>query len=279
MSRLLLSFVSLVMFLSGRCTGEASSLSSHGTLLVSVPTESGLVVCSDKREWNEIRGATDGITKIYVVNRRAAFALAGTNAVLNRTTLQPMFSIKALTQKHLQSTTEQQLFQKIVTLPEFLNDNYSRFHLETGLKLDHPPYVTDDVVYSIIIWHISKAKVMVHQVQCHATGETGCVASLRDVTQQLGQRAYLDGQTNFVLAAIRQSDPRFKSFKDDPDIRTVWTSSNPKNISVEMALRFARKTIRDTNQFHHLVSTTETMVSVGADCSLMNPSRGFEWLK
>jgi hypothetical protein len=68
-------------------------------------------------------------------------------------------------------------------------------------------------------------------------------------------------------------------FKADPDIKKVWTAENPNTVSPDLAVRFGRKVILFTNKFHHLVSTTPTLVSAESDCSLMSKSRGFEWLE
>ena len=102
---------------------------------------------------------------------------------------------------------------------------------------------------------------------------------VKDATQEFQRKVQGKGQTEFILAAIRDSDPRFKKFKADPDIKSVWTSDNPLDVQPALAARFGRKVIRATNELHHLVSATPTMVSAESDCSLMDFSRGFEWLK
>ena len=257
------------------------SVSSHGSLAVFVPTTSGLVVCTDKREWNSIRGASDTEIKIYNINSKAAFTVTGTVAILDPTTLQPLFSVKDLVIKHLKDETKQRFVDKIQSLPKLLNDSYVSFRLREGKDLAPSPGRTDDVIYSVTAWYASENRVNVAQVQLHSSGhEPSGVVSYQDVTEQFSRMVNVDGQTDFILAAIRNSDPRFASFKADPEIRTVWTSEDPTTVSPVLGVRFGRKVIRATNEFHHLVSeSTPTMVSAESDCSLMNPSHGFEWLK
>jgi hypothetical protein len=253
------------------------SVASHGSLAVFVPSASGLVVCADKREWNRIRGASDTETKIYNINPKAAFTITGAVAILDPTTLQPVFSVKDLVIRCLKDGTKQRFVEKLHALPKRLSDSYAAFRKAGGAVLEPVPDRTDDVTYSVTVWYTSGNRVNVTQVQLHdGSGEV----SYRDVTDQFSRTVNIDGQTEFVLAAIRNSDPRFATFKEDPEIRTVWTSRDPTTVSPDLAARFGRKVIRATNEFHHLVSVSNpTMVSAGSDCSLMAPSRGFEWPK
>jgi hypothetical protein len=234
------------------------------------------VVCTDKREWNSIRGASDTETKIYAIDSKAAFTITGSVAVLDPSTLRPLFSVQELAIKYLKDETKRPLRERIHSLPKALNDAYLRFE-QGGAKLEKDPGATDDVISSITVWYASEDRLHVSQVQLHDTGKWGF--SDKDNTKEFNQRLYIEGQTNFILAAIRNSDPRFKTFKADPDIKTIWTSENPMDVSPALAVQFGRKIIRATNEFHHLVSATPTMVSAESDCSLMNPSRGFDWLK
>jgi hypothetical protein len=131
------------------------------------------------------------------------------------------------------------------------------------------------------VWYASEGRVHVNQVQLHDTGDEGFGEfSGKDTTEEFNRMVQVDGQTDFIRAAIRHSDPRFKTFKADPDIQTVWTSENPMDVSPALAVQFGRKIIRATSEFHHLVSpSVPTMVSAESDCSRMNGSRGFEWLR
>ncbi len=105
-------------------------------------------------------------------------------------------------------------------------------------------------------WHAQNGRVHVSQVQLHATGDGDLRGfSEEDTTEELKRKFEIEGQTEFILAAIRNSDLRFETFKADPDIKTVWTSKNPMGVTPAPAVKFE------------------------SDCSLMNPSRGFDWLK
>jgi hypothetical protein len=255
-------------------------IASHGSLAVFVPTASGLVVCTDKREWNPIRGASDTEMKIYAIDSKGAFTITGSVAVLDPSTLRPLFSVKELAIKYLKDETTQPLVERIQGLPKALNDAYIRFRQGGGRGLERSPGATDDVITSITVWYTHKGRVHVSQVQLHDTGDTDFRGfSEKDTTAEFNRKFEIEGQTEFILAAIRNSDPRFKTFKADPDIKTVWTSKNPMDVTPALAVKFGRKIIRATNEFHHLVSPAPTMVSAESDCSLINPSRGFESLK
>ena len=92
-------------------------------------------------------------------------------------------------------------------------------------------------------------------------------------------RFYIEGQTEFILAAMRKSDERFQFFRNDPDVQAVRNARGADDVPLDLAIRFARKVIADTNEYHSLLSTgTPPLVSVDADCSLMSSERGFEWI-
>src|ERR1035438_9464259 len=253
------------------------SVISHGSLLVAVPTSSGLVVCTDKREWNRIGGASDTETKIYPIDSKAAFTITGSVAVLDPSSLLPIFSVKELATKCLKAETKRPLAERIHNLPKVLNAAYKKFEKANKGKLEQSSGAIDDVITSITVWYASGDRVHVSQIQLHNNG--GWEFSYKDPSEEFHRKFYIEGQTEFIVAAIRNSDPRFKAFKTDPDIQTVWTSNDPSKVPHSLAIRFARKIILATNESHHLVSVTPTMVSAEPDCSLMNPSSGFEWLK
>jgi hypothetical protein len=254
---------------------------SHGSLAVFVPTDSGLVVCSDKREWNPVRGASDTETKIYVLNQKAALIITGSIAILDSAAMRPLFSVKDLAIEHLKDETPPGFVDRIRSLPKAMDDAYLGFLQGGGKKLEQSPGATDDIIYSITVWYASEARVNVSRIQLHSSSDAGHGGvTYQDVTEELGRSLYIEGQTDFILAAIRKSDSRFATFRADPEIKAVLISTDPATVSAALAVRFGRKIIRATNEFHHLVSAdTPNMVSADSDCSLMNPSRGFEWLK
>jgi len=270
----------LTLFVGSVPTLGTVGIASHGSLVAFVPTAAGLVVCADKREWNPIKGASDTEIKIYPIDSKAAFTITGSVAILDPSTLRPLFSVKELTLTHLKDETVHPLVERIRSLPKALNGAYIRFRQGGGKELERPPGATDDVITSITVWYACKGHVHVRQVQFHAARDAGFGGfSDKDTTEEFNRKVMIDGQTAFVIAAIRDSDPRFKTFKADPDIKTVWTSENARDMTPTLAVKFGRKIIQDTNEFHHLVSATPTTVSAESDCSLMNPLRGFEWLK
>src|ERR1035441_2852298 len=131
-------------------------IASHGSLAVFVPTASGLVVCTDKREWNPIRGASDTETKIYAIDSKGAFTITGSVAVLDPSTLRPVFSVKELAIKYLKDETTHPLIERIHSLPRALSDAYVPFRQAGGRELERSPGATDDVITSITVWYAYK---------------------------------------------------------------------------------------------------------------------------
>ena len=73
-----------------------------GTLVVAVPVSQGLVVCSDKRLYNEATGTfRDDFTKIHKVNDKALFVATHTTGFLNQASGKMAFDIFDLTQNYV----------------------------------------------------------------------------------------------------------------------------------------------------------------------------------
>jgi hypothetical protein len=187
--------------------------------------------------------------------------------------------VAELTASYLGADSARPLGERIKSLPKALQDAYAGFRQNGRGEPAPSPGSTDDVIYSVTIWYTSERQIQIRRVESHAVlGGGPPMMSYRDVTEDLSRKFYIEGQTDFVLAAVRRSDPRFVSFKSDSDIQTVWTSESAGAISQAVAERFGRKLIRATSEFHHLVATSPALVSPESDCSLMSPTRGFEWL-
>jgi hypothetical protein len=72
---------------------------SKGTLIVTVPVKEGLVICTDKREYNVVRGATDNQMKIRELGPRAAFAEVALHGFCD-VKIQRLSSISPRLQRH-----------------------------------------------------------------------------------------------------------------------------------------------------------------------------------
>lgn len=251
---------------------------SHGTLVVFVPSKMGLLVCADKRSWNPMRGARDTETKIRTLGQKSAFVVTGSVEVLDSKNWGTMFSVRDVISEHFKDLRSKRFVNKLDTLPGVLENAYRAFVRQDGIHLEPSPGSTDDVIYSVTIWYVLSGHLRIKQIQLHAGDDLGKM-TYNDVTEALSQQISLDGQSDFILAAIRKSDPRFAAFKADPEIKTVWTNTNPVNLKTDLAERVARRMIGSTNTFHSMVSSFPTMVSATADCSLMNHTTGFKWLK
>src|ERR1700683_3398202 len=76
-------------------SSPAALLRTHGSLVITIPTHDGLLVCADKREYNELQGPIDGRMKIFTVGRKTAFAITGVARILDRQTLKTTFDVSA----------------------------------------------------------------------------------------------------------------------------------------------------------------------------------------
>jgi hypothetical protein len=48
--------------------------SSHGTLVITIETKEGIVMCADRREYNRERGASDNQDKMFKLSTTSVFS-------------------------------------------------------------------------------------------------------------------------------------------------------------------------------------------------------------
>ncbi len=70
------------------------SITSSGSLAAFVPTQRGMVVCADRREYNRVSGASDTTLKVRKLGPRAAFVVTGANGILDPTAHHYLFSMQ-----------------------------------------------------------------------------------------------------------------------------------------------------------------------------------------
>jgi len=86
------------------CAFAQDELSSPvgGTLVVAVPVQQGLVVCSDKRLYNDTAGTyRDDYVKIHQVGQNALFVATHTTGFLNKATGKMDFDIFDVALNHV----------------------------------------------------------------------------------------------------------------------------------------------------------------------------------
>src|SRR5437764_438991 len=95
----------LLLLLSGVSIGTTraiaqdldSSVASHGTLIVAIPTQEGLVICADRRVHTKT-GDRDDVLKIRQLDSRSIYAASG---LLYVTTDQELFNLNKSIEGHL----------------------------------------------------------------------------------------------------------------------------------------------------------------------------------
>src|ERR1700740_1755072 len=79
------------------------SLSSHGTLVLTVPTQTGIVMCADRREYNSVKGATDKQDKIFRLSATSGFSIAGNRGILDPKDLHSLYDVPTVVMNFFKS--------------------------------------------------------------------------------------------------------------------------------------------------------------------------------
>ncbi len=278
----LLMIVESQLALTSPQVEKEQALSSCGTLVLTVPTKEGLVVCADKRRYNEIQGATDDEVKVFRLGKGAGFAVSGARAILSRTDFSKLFDatdvvVKYFADKDISNGIEKYWDELQVTIKQ----EYLKYRAAGGPDWEAPVLLPDYRLYVLIFFYLDEAnRIQVMKVEFRYKKEP---PTLLDVvryrtTEVSLKSAQAEGQGEVVGEIIRGQDARFSDLRSNHLIKRFKAGENPATISVNDALKFAKKLVQATNERNHLISNIPTLVSQNSDCAIMSYKEGFKWL-
>lgn len=252
-------------------------LRSHGSLVVTIPSHDGLLMCADRREYNEVQGPVDGRRKIFTVGQKIAFAGTGFTRVLDRQTLKPLFEINAEVLAVLGQAPEAEFEQRWQPLKQRLTDRLNELiDQKTWTAPDPANDGSIGVIYFLYLDSGGQIQSMRFNLTINAQGRAG-IAETR-ITNVLASVPTVDGQTDVVAQIFRGTDPALADVRADEQIKRVWLNKDPRTTSLNDAIAVAHKLIRITNERHRLIASTPTKVSPDCDCLLMSALTGWRWL-
>jgi len=259
-----------------------SSATTGGTLVILAPTRSGVVVCADKRRWNQATGAVDDAVKIMRLNPRLVFAMSGQVEILRRQDLAPVYSVPTVVQAFFTPARMKDVDAQWDRLRTTLVESYAHYLAAGGSGWVDPASVgleprEDDTIYCLLFVYLNPAgSVRVMKVAFHDAPQRKPGVSVEDLTADL-HGMYAEGSTAVVKEIVRGKDPRFADLRADQLVKRVWLSRDPREVDPADAILAARRLIRYSSERYPLVSPTRTLVSASSLCGVMIEGKGFEW--
>ena len=254
---------------------------ASATLLVIVPTGTGLIACADKRSWDRVKGDHDDLIKILPIGARAGCGSTGVPTFLDGRTLNVLFSADAVTK----------VFFKDRDLQSIIWNDYGNALSEAfqaflrGVEPSVWPETADspeDAVFQTVVFYLDSAgypHIMRTSLMFKNAGPLASVVSfkssdLRDIPRGLGNLA--------VWNEIGEGhNPAFDEDRKNPIIwRFVRQSPayDRTQITDPEALIFARTMIRVTSRKTHLLENSTNHVGPTCDCAVIDQRHGFRWV-
>jgi hypothetical protein len=256
-------------------------LTSLATLILLLPTQDGVVLCADRREWNRLE-TQDSSDKIFKVSAQAAFATSGAEAISIpiHGKLKKVYSLSDSVRNFYAGHPFRNDESEWDQLLSFLKAKFEEAHRDFYTAIEVSPGSTDDVVWEIDLVYLSNGKPASMQLLYRLGGKTE--------RNPLDFKPYIAGETEVTLRILRgpqypgYPDARFSDLYALREIARVWAFSAPeypRNVTVHDALIFSHTFIRATAERTHLLKAGPELVGPTCDCALMKNHSGFLWLQ
>jgi len=269
-----------ILFLRVLTTFLTSTQLVFGTLVVTVPTRDGLVICADKRRWNKVQGGIDDDTKVFRIGKKALFAIAGHRSILSAIDYTVLFDVADTPKSFFHQHPPERIEELWDDLQDAMIGAY-RSHLERGL----PPFSTeylppDGTLYLVMFYYVIGDDIRVKKIRAtySEVPQPAISTQVEDHTKRAMHSAEVEGQSEVVAELREGTNPGFDRARDDPLFNRLKRGVDPGELSKSDGVAAARKIIDTTSRLRHLLAAPgPTMVSPSCDCGLLNVS-GFTWM-
>lgn len=261
----------LTVFLTLGAVGQTLQ-KSGGTLVVAVPVSEGVVVCSDKRLYNETTGKfRDDYVKIHRVGDKALFVATHTTGFLNKTSGKMEFDIFDVTQHFVSQNG-------FATTREYWNSlrNEIRKKLSVYLskqrysKLPETDAANNRLLFNLVFFAADRSTVNDYSLSVFYEKAQTPIIDVGTVVTETVRTPKLLGKGKEVMLLLA-SDP---SLSRNPSIQKFDQSVfSIQKTSVRDAVEFASRLINLTS-----TNLPEAEVSASYDCALLSFTDRFSWL-
>ena len=243
-----------------------------GTLVVAVPVSDGLVVCSDKRLYNESTNSyRDDFVKIHKVNERTLFVATHTTGFLNKTTGVMEFDVFDLAQNFVSHNGFDPTRSYWNSLRAEIKNKLSAYF--SKLKLADLPatdVANNRLLFNLVFFAIDAGAAKSYSISVFYQKAQTPVIDIADVAIETVKTPKLLGKGKDVMALFA----RDQSLAQDPSILKFDQSYfNIARTSTSDAVTFAARLFTLTNR-----QLPQARVSADHDCVYLNYGNKFRWL-
>ena len=243
-----------------------------GTLVVAVPVQEGLVVCSDKRLYNDATNTfTDTYVKIHQVNSNALFVATHTTGFLDATTGKMAFDIFDITARFVSKNDLKPSPAYWDGLKKVIRDQLLAY-LSARKYGDWPATDTanNKLLFNLVFYAVDGKAARSYSMSVFYEKAPTPVIYIPNVVGEEVKTPKLLGKGKDVIALLARN-PKLSS--DPSFLRFDQYSFAPSKTSVSDAVDFARKLFEITNS-----GLPQAQVSKTYDCALLGYQTGFRWL-
>jgi len=247
------------------------SIDGSGSLIVLVENRSGIALCTDRRSYNIIDGASDRTVKLRVVSQHSVFAVIGITSVLDRW-LTKKYDLFDDVTRLLAAAACVRVEECRPALEYGLRASYLAYHPQYSRSAQEAALGSTDLAFSVYFVETApkqKVTVTVLSLFDYRLHGQGVEMRSENLTESLKHSPIIDGQTEVSNAILGGKDSRFAAFWKDPSLQSVWFHRKTLKTTTAEDFEFARKLVRWTNAYHSVVARTPTLVSAEADCGFL----------
>lgn len=261
----------LTVFLTLGAFGQTLQ-KSGGTLVVAVPVSEGVVVCSDKRLYNETTGKfRDDYVKIHRVGDKALFVATHTTGFLNKTSGKMEFDIFDLVQNFVSKHGFDPSRQYWNALRGEIRSKLSGYLSKLKYReLPATDVANNRLLLNLVFFAIEDKKAKDYSISVFYEKAQTPVINVGDVVIESVKTPKLLGKGKDVMGLFAQNP----ALGRDPSIlRFDQSYFNIATTSASDAVAFASRLFILTN-----TQLPQAQVSKTHDCALLGYQTSFRWL-
>jgi hypothetical protein len=243
-----------------------------GTLVVAVPVQEGLVVCSDKRLFNDTTNTfTDTYIKIHQVNSSALFVATHTTGFLDATTGKMAFDIFDITARFVSKSDFKPSPAYWDSLKKEIRDQLLAY-LSARKYADWPATDTanNKLLFNLVFYAVDGKTARSYSMSVFYEKAPTPVIYIPNISTEIVKTPKLLGKGKDVIALLARN-PKLTS--DPSFLRFDQYSFAPGKTSISDAVDFAKKLFLLTNK-----GLPRAHVSKTYDCALLSYQSGFQWI-
>jgi len=243
-----------------------------GTLVVAVPVQEGLVVCSDKRLYNETTETyRDDFVKIHKVGVSALFVATHTTGFLDKTTGKIEFNVFDITDQFAKQHSVAAGREFWDGLKKEIQDQLLQY-LSKRKYEDWPATDTrnNKLLFNLVFYAIDEKSIRSYSMSVFYEKAPTPMIYIPDVVSEFVKTPKLSGKGKEVMTYLAR-DPL--AARDPFILRFDESRFDIAKTSVIDAIDFAERLFVLTNS-----ALPQAEVSANHDCALLSYQKGFQWI-